>query len=258
MFVRSRALPAILAMAVVVSACGADSSTGPDANQPATLDQALTAFANPAIAAANTAFFDAGAAAPGLGLSRCSYAAASQSFVCNPFSANGVSINQSFTLLSSSGTPQSAFDAATTDAIKARTTMAGTLAENGTSLSVDGQQDLTLSGLIAGPHTLNGSSTTKLKGIIADIFGSSALDATLSTSITNLVVPNKTAAGAQPWPSSGTIVVESSGTVGGAAIPTIRISMDFSGTSTVNVSRTGPGGTQTCKMDLAKADQGCQ
>jgi hypothetical protein len=108
------------------------------------------------------------------------------------------------------------------------------------------------------PLTLNGNSSTTLKGVIADIFGSSALDATLTTTITNLVIPAKTATGSKPWPSSGTIVVESTGTVGGAALGSIRISMDFSGTSTVNVSRTGPGGSQTCKMDLAKPDQGCQ
>ena len=258
MFVRSRALPAVLAMAVLISACGADSSTGPDANQPATLDQALTAFSNPAISAANSAFFDAGAAAPGLGLGRCPYAAASQSFVCTPFSADGVAINQSFTLLSAAGVPQSAFDAATTDAIKTRTTMAGTLNANGTSLDVDGQQDMTLSGLISGPRTLNGGSTTRLEGIIADIFGSSTLDATLTTTITSLVIPNKSADGTQPWPSSGTIVVESTGTVGGAAIPSIRISMQFSGTSTVNVARTTNGATQNCTMDLTKVDQGCK
>jgi hypothetical protein len=257
MFVRSRALPAVLAMAVLISACGADSSTGPDA-QPATLDQALTTFSNPAIAAANSAFFDAGAAAPGLGLGRCAYAAASQSFVCTPFSADGVAINQSFTLLSASGVPQSAFDAATTDAIKARTTMVGTLTANGTSLDVDGQQDMTLSGLISGPHTLNGGSTTKLEGVIADIFGSSTLDATLTTSITNLVIPPKTADGSHAWPSSGTIIVESSSTVGGAAIPAIKIAMQFSGTSTVNVSRTTNGVTLNCKMDLSRVDQGCK
>ena len=256
MFVRSRALPAVI-VAVLVSACGADSSTGP-ANQPATLDQALTAFSNPAIAAANTAFFDAGAAAPALGLARCSYAAASQSFVCTTFSSKGVAIDQTFTLLTAAGGKQSAFDAATTDAINAKTTMLGTLSENGTTLDVDAQQNLTLSGLVSGPRTLNGGSTTKLKGIIADIFGSSSIDATLTTTITNLVIPDQTAAGAKPWPSSGTIVVESSVVVGGAAIPAIRIAMDFSGTSTVNVNRTGPGGTQVCKMDLAKPDQGCQ
>jgi hypothetical protein len=258
MFVRSRALPAVLAMAVLISACGADSSTGPDANQPATLDQALSVFSNPAIAAANSAFFDAGAAAPGLGLGRCPYAAASQSFVCTPFSADGVAINQSFTLLSAAGVPQSAFDAATTDAIRAKTTMAGTLSANGTSLDIDGQQDMTLSGLISGPRTLNGGSTTKLEGIIADIFGSSTLDATLTTTITSLVIPNKSADGTQPWPSSGTIVVESVSTVGGAAIPSIRISMQFSGTSTVNVARTTNGATLNCKMDLARVDQGCK
>ena len=257
MFVRSRALPAVIAMAVLVSACGADSSTGP-ANQPATLDQALTAFSNPAIAAASTAFFDAGAAAPALGLSRCAYAAESQSFVCSTFSSKGVAIDQTFTLLTAGGAKQSAFDAATTDAVNAKTTMAGTLSENGTTLQVDAQQNLTLSGLVSGPHTLNGTSTTKLKGVIADIFGSSSLDATLTTTITNLVIPNKTEVGAKPWPSSGTIVVQSSVIVGGAAIPDIRISMDFSGTSTVNVSRTGPGGTQACKMDLAKPEAGCQ
>jgi len=257
MFVRSRALPAFLAMAVLVSACGADSSTGP-ANQPATLDQALTAFSNPAIAGANTAFFDAGVAAPALALARCAYAAASQSFVCGTFSSKGVAIDQTFTLLTAAGAPQSAFDAATTDAVNAKTTMAGTLSENGTTLQVDAQQNLTLSGLVSGPHTLNGGSTTKLKGVIADIFGSSAIDATLTTTITNLVIPKKTEVGAKPWPSSGTIVVQSSVIVGGAAIPDIRISMDFSGTSTVNVSRTGPGGTQACKMDLAKPEGGCQ
>ena len=258
MFVRSRVLPAMLAMAVLVSACGADSSTGPDANQPSTLDQALTAFSNPAIAAANTAFFDSGAEAPGLGLGRCAYTAGSQSFVCSPFTANGVSINQSFTLLSASGAPQSAFDAATTASVNAKTTMAGTLSGNGTTLNVDGVQDLTLSGLLSGTRTLNGSSTTKLKGVISDFLGTSSLDATLSTTVTNLVIPAKTATSAQPWPASGTIVVESTGVVAGASIPTIRISMSFSGTSTVNVSRTGPGGTQNCKMDLANPTQACQ
>ena len=136
--------------------------------------------------------------------------------------------------------------------------MAGTLNANGTSLDVDGQQDMTLSGLISGPRTLNGGSTTRLEGIIADIFGSSTLDATLTTTITSLVIPNKSADGTQPWPSSGTIVVESTGTVGGAAIPSIRISMQFSGTSTVNVSRTTNGATLICKMDLSRVDQGCK
>ena len=258
MFPRSPASVCALALAVLVSACGSDSSTGPSNSQPATLDQALTEFSIPAISAANTAFFDAGASAPALTLSRCAYADGSQSFVCSPYSANGLTINQSFTLLSSTGASQSAFDRGTTDAVRASSTMAGTLSQGGTVLDVNGTQVLTLSGLVSGPHTLNGNSTTKLKGKIADIFGTSDLDATLTTAITNLVLPAKSAPTAQTWPASGTIVVESTGTVGSASIGTTRITMTFSGTSTVNVSRTGPGGVQTCTMDLSKLDQACK
>ena len=258
MFPRSPASVCALALAVLVSACGSDSSTGPSNDQPATLDQALSEFSIPAISAANTAFFDAGASAPMLALSRCAYADGSQSFVCAPFSANGVTISQSFTLLSASGTAQSAFDRATTDAVRANTTTTGTVSQNGTSLDVNGTQALTLSGLISGPHTLNGTSTTRLKGKIADIFGTSDLDATLTTAITNLVLPAKTAASAQVWPASGTIIVESAGTVGSAAIPATKIIMTFSGSSKVSVSRTGPGGVLNCTMDLAKLDQACQ
>jgi hypothetical protein len=258
MFRRSPTKVLALALAVLANACGSDSSTGPS-NQAATLDQALSEFSIPAISAANTAFFDAGASAPALLLSRCAFAAGSQSFVCTPFSANGVTINQSFTLLSASGAAQPAFVAGATDAVRADQTMAGNISGGGTSLSVDATQELTLSGLISGPHTLDGTSTTKLKGTIADIFGSKSLDATLATTITNLVLPARSAVspGAQVWPASGTIVVQSTGTVGTASIGTTQITMTFSGTSIVNVSRTGPGGSQICKMDLSKLDQPC-
>src|SRR5678816_1888475 len=104
---------------------------------------------------ANTAFFDAGASAPMLALSRCAYADGSQSFVCAPFAAKGLTISQSFTLLSSSGASQSAFDRATTNAVRASSITTGTLSEGGTTLTERAGRDLTLSGLISGPHTLN-------------------------------------------------------------------------------------------------------
>ena len=136
--------------------------------------------------------------------------------------------------------------------------MAGTLAENGTTLTSTATQDLTLSGLIAGPHTLNGSSTTKLKGVIADFFGS--IDPRCDA-VDHHHQPRD--------PRQGRVRRAALAIVGhdpprehghrrGAAIATIRITLDFSGTSTVNVSRTGPGGTQSCKMDLANLQQACQ
>lgn len=257
MFARIRPTLAVLALAAVAGACGSDSSTGPSSNQTLSLDQALTELSNPALTAANGAFFDLGASAPALVTSRCPYVGASESFVCSPFSASGVSINQSFTLLTASGTKQTAFDAATTDAIRANTTLAGTVSQAGTSLTIDGHQELTLSGLVSGPHVLNGSSSTKINGTMFDGVQSFPLVATVTTTVNSLVLPAKSSASAQLWPASGTIVIENTGTVGGFSSGTTRITMTFTGTSTVNVSMTGPGVSQSCKMDFSKADPTC-
>lgn len=256
MFSRFRARLSVAALAVVAGACGSDSSTAPIETQPATLDQALTELALPAIAAAGPSFVDIGGTAA-LDPSRCPYAAASQSFVCTPINESGVTVNQSFTLLSASGAKQSAFDQASTAAVRANTTIAGTLVEAGTSLTIDGQQELTLSGLLTGPHTLNGSSLLKLKGTISNGTTSLPLDVAVSTTITNLVLPANTAAGAEIWPKSGTIVVESSGTVSGFPAGTTRLTMTFNGTSTVSLTITGPGVSQSCLVDLAKGEPVC-
>ena len=122
MLVRFR--PGLFALVLAAaSACGSDSATAPDVT-PATLDQALAELSIPAIGSASGVFFDAGATAPALLASRCPYVAASQSFVCTPYSASGVTIDQAFTLRTASGATQSAFDAMTTAAVSVNTTIA--------------------------------------------------------------------------------------------------------------------------------------
>ena len=256
MFARFRARLSVAALAVVAGACGSDSSTTPIETQPATLGQALSELSLPALAAAGPSFVDIGSTAA-LDPARCPYAAASQSFVCTAISEIGVTVNQSFTLLSGSGAKKSSFDQASTAAVRANTTIAGTLVESGTSLTIDGQQELTLSGLLTGPHTLNGSSSLKLKGTISNGTTSLPLDVTVATTITNLVLPANTTIGADVWPKSGTIVVETSGTVSGFPSGTNRLTMTFDGTSTVSLTITGPGVSQSCKVDLAKGEPVC-
>ena len=241
---------AALALAAVATACGSDSSTGPDVT-PATLDQTLAELSLPALSAGGAAFVDVGDDVPGLLASRCPYTAAAQSFVCTPVSSSGLTVNQSFTLLSSSGAKQSAFDASTTAAASAKTTIAGNVSESGTTLAVNGQQEITLSGLLGGSHTLNGSSSLTLKGSVSDGTSSYPIDLTVSSTIANLVLPANTTPGAVIWPLSGSITVQASGTVGGLSIGTVKDTITFTGTSTVNITTTGPGGTQTCKVDLA-------
>lgn len=252
---RRRHLPS-LALAAAV-ACGGDSATAPTSYPPATLDQALAELSIPALSAGDNSFVDLGAAAPSLDPTRCAYSATVQSFVCTPISESGITINQSFTLLTSSGAKQSAFDAATTDAVRANTTVAGTLVEQGTSLNLSGQQQITLSGLVSGPHVLNGTSTLTAAGTVVDGTTSYPVNITVATSIANLVLPAHESTSSQLWPSSGSVTVDVNGSIGPVSVSQARTIITFNGTSTVNVTMTGGGVTKSCKVDLTKAAPEC-
>jgi hypothetical protein len=252
---RRRHLPS-LALAAAV-ACGGDSATAPTSYPPATLDQALAELSIPALSAGDNSFVDLGAAAPSLDPTRCAYSATVQSFVCTPISESGITINQSFTLLTASGAKQSAFDAATTDAVRANTTVAGTLVEQGTSLNLSGQQQITLSGLVSGPHVLNGTSTLTAAGTVVDGTTSYPVNITVATSIANLVLPAHESTSSQLWPSSGSVTVDVNGSIGPVSVSQARTVITFSGTSTVNVTMTGGGVTKSCKVDLTKAAPEC-
>ena len=254
MFLRVRHLSAIALAAAV--ACGGDSATAPTSYPPATLDQALAELSIPALSAGDASFVDLGAG-PSLDPTRCAYSATVQSFVCTPVSESGITINQSFTLLSGSGAKQSAFDAATTNAVKANTTISGTFVEQGTSLNLTGQQEITLSGLVTGPHVLNGTSTITAAGTVVDGTTTYPVNITVATSIANLVLPAHESSTSQLWPSSGTVTVDVNGSIGPVSVSQARTVITFSGTSTVNVTMSGGGVTKSCKVDLTKTAPEC-
>jgi hypothetical protein len=254
MFVRFRRPLSVLVLAIVAGACGSD-STGPSNYPPATLDQALAELSIPALSAVGNSFSEVDAT-PTLDPTKCPYSAAVQSFVCTSISESGITIDHSYTLLGASGAKQSAFDPASTAAVRANTTVAGTLVEQGTTLTIDGQQELTLSGLIAGPHALNGTSTISLAGTVEDETSTYPIDITVATTIANLVLPpNGTA---QSWPSSGKITVDVNGSIGPLTVSAARTTITFNGTSTVDVTMTGGGLSQSCKVDLAVAAPVCE
>ena len=247
MFVRFRRQLSVLALAAVAGACGSD-STGPTNYPPATLDQALAELSIPALSAVGNSFAEVDAT-PSLDPANCPYSAAVQSFVCTPISESGVTINHSYTLLGASGAKQAAFDPASTDAVRANATVGGTLVEQGTTLTLNGQQEITLSGLVTGPHVLNGTSTISLAGTVEDETSTYPIDITVGTTIANVVLPpNGTA---QSWPSSGKITVDVDGSSGPVSLSQARITITFSGTSTVDVTMTGGGLSKSCKVDLA-------
>ena len=244
---------AAIVIATVATACGGD-STGPTNYPPATLDQALAELSIPALSAAGGSFTEVDAT-PSLDPANCPYSAAVQSFVCTPISQSGVTIEHSFTLLGPSGAKQAAFDPASTNAVRANTTVGGTLVEQGTTLTVNGQQEITLSGLVTGPHALDGTSTITLAGTVETETSTYPVDITVSTTIANLVLPPN--ATAQAWPSSGKITVDVNGSSGPVSLSQVRITITFSGTSTVDVTMTGGGLSESCKVDLAMEGPVC-
>jgi len=241
-----------LALATLATACGSDSSTGPKA-QPVTLDQALSELSSPALSA-TAASFDGGLPTfPTLAATRCPYQATSQSFACAPLVVSGLTVTQSFTLLDGSGTPQSAFDQATTSAVRANTAFEGTIESGADSVAIDGQQQLTLSGLREAIHTLDGTSTVHIVGVGSAL----PFESTVTTTITGLKLQPPAADGTHPWPKAGTIVVQTATSVGNVPPAVIRATLTFNGTSKVAVTITGPGGSASCTIDLASQAPSC-
>ncbi|MBW8771596.1 MAG: hypothetical protein JF589_17725 [Gemmatimonadetes bacterium] len=241
-----------LALATLAGACGSDSSTGPKA-QPVTLDQALSEISSPALSAAAASFDGGLPTLPTLAASRCPYQAVSQSFACAPLVVSGLTVTQSFTLLDGSGTPQPAFDQATTSAVRANTAFEGRVPSGTDSVAIDGQQQITLSGLREAIHTLDGTSTVHIVGIGTDV----PFETTVSTTITGLKLQPPTADGTHPWPKAGTIVVQSAISLGNVPPATVRATITFNGTSKVAVTITGPGVSTSCTIDLASQAPSC-
>ena len=240
-----------LATTVVFAGACSDSSTGPAPLQPADLSQVLAELQPSSLAALNSQI----SAAPVAGLSApvpssCSYDAASKSFVCPNVSVTGVTVTRSFTLLDASGNPQSQFDQATTAAVNLKTTFAGTVVSGGTTLAIDQQQDATVSGLLTGVHTLDGTSLGHVKGTVANGTITTPIASTIATTINSLVLP-QASTGPGRFPASGTVAVNTSTTIG--ALPTVTQSatIAFNGTSKATVTVTANGHTTTCTVDLS-------
>jgi hypothetical protein len=242
---RSRSCLAIVALAVISSACGSDSSTGPsDTGVRADLAQAFRELGHPAVGDAiqgmTGLFFTPGPS------SGCPYTAASQTFVCPSIDESGLSLAFSYALLDGSGAAQSAFGATTTNSVHTISVISGTATDLGDSFSISGRQDMTVSGLLSTKHTLNGTSDFHVTGSFDTGSGTLPFAFRTKTTITNLVLPT----GTNAYPASGTILAEESQD----AVPgTDRVLMTFNGTSSIALVFTFANGSVShCTMNLAQ------
>ena len=184
--------------------------------------------------------------------SSCSYDATAKSFTCPNVTISGVTVSRSFTLFDANGNPQSAFDPSSTASVRMQTSFAGTIASGGSSVTIDQQQDFTLSGLLSGVHTLNGSSLGHVNGSISNGTISTPIASTITTTVSNLVLP-RSSTGADRFPASGTLSAVSATTVGALPTVTTSVLVTFDGSSKAAVTITTGGHTTQCTVDLTSA-----
>jgi hypothetical protein len=245
----SRLFHPVALVAVAAFAIGCSDSTGPSDVQSADLSQVLAELQPSSLVPLNSAISVAPVASIGAPVpSTCSYEGASKSFVCPDVSISDIKVSRSFTLLDASGAPQSAFDRTTTAAARMQTSFSGTIATTDASVVLDQQQDITLSGLLTGVHTLNGTSLGHLTGNVGTGATAVRIATTISTTITNLVLP-RSSSGSQ-WPQSGTVAATITDAASGSPT-TATITITFNGTSKVLVRVTADGVTLTSTVDLA-------
>ena len=252
MYFRVRTALSLAALAVVAGACGSDSPTQPATPQ-ITLNQALAELDLPAINTATTTYGGVSAITPSLTSARCPYSGTAQKFVCATVTSSGLSIDQSFTLLTAAGAPQSAFDAASTDAVAATTTIAGSYSDQGVTYTADGTQDLTLSGLQSSTHSLDGSGTIT---VVADDGSGTLQTVTLTETIAGLKIPAGTTS-ATAWPTSGSIALQLDVDLGDGTTSTTTVTMTFNGTKIVHVTIDDNGTTTSCDVDFTTPAPTC-
>jgi hypothetical protein len=243
-------LAALVVVAAFATSCS-DSPTGPVVREAPALDQVLAEL-QPASLAPLASQISA-ASVTGLGApnpASCTYASATHSFVCPDVAITGITVSRSFTLLDAGGSPMSQYDRAATAAVRMTSSFAGTVTSGASTVTVDQTQDVTLSGLLTGVHTLNGTSLGHLAGTIGNGTTTTAIASTISTTITNLVLP-QSSTGPDRFPKSGVIAVANTTSIGALPAFATNVSITFNGTSKASVVVTAGGATTSCTVDLS-------
>jgi hypothetical protein len=257
---RFRSPIAACVLSVLVGGCAADAPTTPAATP--TLDAALAEVAHPALDFATATFSGAGAVVPAIIPSTCQLDTASQVFVCAQVTGGWLTLDQSYVLLDAAGAKQSAFDPTTTKGVSVTNAVSGQNTDQGNTLTVDGQETLDLTGLGSARHTLNGTSLTLTTYVSAANLTHPPVQSTITTKITDLVIPVVPSGQPVAWPLSGTIATKTIVEFGepipsGGTSTTAVVTLTFNGSSVVTLSMTRPsGGVQTCRLNLALVSGG--
>ena len=192
------------------------------------------------------------------GLVSCSYVASSQRFVCTPFTAHGLTFEREYALYDEGGNSLSMPEPSRVATLRQWLHLSGTLtvaaASGVTSPTIDRREDMTLSGLKASRHTLNGTATSTSSATLT--YDGSTTTMTFSQADTTRDVvfapPTAATAGQPTWPLGGSITSWTRYHASGQPEARFGTKIEFSGTSLVTITTWGSQGSRTCTIDLAK------
>jgi hypothetical protein len=259
-----RALIAALA-AALVAGCGSDSPNAPETPQhtldvAAILSQMSIGRVSSVPGASAVLSLPAPIGVPAIALSACPFSASTQGFICPTVSSAGLTFDISYFLYDAVGHAQSVADASTTAAVRTVVDTKGTAnvpPTNGVSgtVVVADHSDMTMSGLLTPPHTLNGNETSHYD---LTLTGTTPLHAVIDqTSVTkNVVLPTASDASSAAFPLSGTITTDSKTVTSIASLGTIAVTahsvITFNGTSkaTIVYATSLSATVTTCMIDL--------
>lgn len=249
----------LAATAVMMLACS-DSPTSPN---PATVPDAATLLAEMSSSGIGAAEALAGSSSVSFSMTpasdprACTYNEATGFFVCPTVTHGSLTITRMYRFIDAAGNSQPKPDAQTS-AFETKSTVSGTVTLTTTdprastsTYTINSNSDQTLSDLRAQNHTLNGVTTTTIRGTLQAGGTTLPLDEDLTETTSSLVLPNVQKG--QKWPLSGTIAIEETTNNFDPTLPdaTYRTTITFSGTSKVKLTFSGPFGTSSCTVDLA-------
>lgn len=166
----------------------------------------------------------------------CTYSANTGRFSCPAIVSAGLTLNRDFGFYDANNTAQSAYSASTTDSANFHVSVAGThTADNGQDV-VNRDRSLTVSGLLGAEtsRTWNGTGTRNDNGYrtVGDVTRSYTVNDAVTVSSVVVNLPRSS----NPWPMSGTITRQISGT---ASVSKSGVSKSFSVSRTVTITFNG-------------------
>jgi hypothetical protein len=182
--------------------------------------------------------------------------------VCADTSRHGQIVSsKTLTFTDTAGNVQSRIDSAT-DAVELTATAKGTVTRRDSSTSsIDATNHQTVTGLTTDERTVNGTAAGTETSTGMSIFGPFTATRTVGDTITDVVIPKRTAEHFKVFPTAGTVTRTMSLTlhVQDADLTTTRTeTITYDGTSTAKVVIVKDGVTQNCTLPLPHGRLTCE